>query len=45
LRLKMPAIISHTTKNQTDWLVIKLGKFSILLGKKNASKPGTSTVE
>jgi hypothetical protein len=40
----MPASIARTTKNQTDWLVIKLGKFSILLGRKNASKPdGCST--
>jgi hypothetical protein len=45
VKSKMPASIARTTKNQTNWIVIKIGKFSILLGKKNASKPGTSTVE
>jgi hypothetical protein len=39
MKSKMPAIISHTKKNGTDWLVIKIGKFSILLGRKDAVKP------
>jgi hypothetical protein len=30
---------TRTSKNGTNWLVIRLGKFSILLGRKNdASK-------
>lgn len=39
MRSKMPAIISRTRKNGTEWLVIKVGKFSILLGRKDAIKP------
>jgi len=33
-------VFTRTTKNGTNWLVIRLGKFSILLGRKNdVSKP------
>ncbi len=31
--------ITTATKNETRWIVIRLGKFSILLGKKNESRP------
>lgn len=40
VKQKMLATTSRATKNDTDWIVIRFGKFSILLGKKNdASKP------
>ncbi len=39
VKKKMLATISRAAKNDTDWIVIRFGKFSILLGKKNnASK-------
>ena len=28
-------VFTRTNKNGTNWIVIRLGKFSILLGKKN----------
>lgn len=34
VKQKMLAIISRAEKNDTDWIVIRFGKFSILLGKK-----------
>jgi len=39
VKQKILATISRAAKNDTDWIVIRFGKFSILLGKKNnASK-------
>ncbi len=35
----MKETITTATKNETRWIVIRLGKFSILLGKKNESRP------
>jgi ABC-type nickel/cobalt efflux system permease component RcnA len=35
--LKMKTF-QRTTKGGSDWLVVRIGKFSILLGKKNVSK-------
>lgn len=35
---RMPVSITQTTKNQTDWIVIKIAEFSILIGKKNQVK-------
>ncbi len=29
------SVFTRTNKNGTNWIVIRLGKFSILLGKKN----------
>ncbi len=34
VKQKMLATISRAAKNDTDWIVIRFGKFSILLGKK-----------
>jgi hypothetical protein len=46
MKVKTLATIARTTKNETDWIVIRLGKFSILLGKKNATKSdGNSATE
>ena len=33
--------ISTATKADTKWIVIRIGKFSILLGKKDESRPNT----
>ena len=32
-------VFSTATKADTRWIVIRLGKFSVLLGKKDVSKP------
>jgi len=37
----MKETITTATKNETRWIVIRLGKFSILLGRKNESRPNT----
>jgi hypothetical protein len=42
---KMLISISIQEKNQTKWLVLKIGKFTILVGNRNASKSDTSTTE
>lgn len=34
-RVKNPLHISKAQKNNSNWIVLKLGKYSILLGKKN----------
>lgn len=35
IRFSNPLQVSKAQKNNADWIVVKLGKYSLLLGKKN----------